>query len=96
MGHVTTISQALLSGAISDVASANNMTTQISEMLTPLDIRDKPQTILIKGAPAIGTTILLKQIAYNWAELKMLQKSELLLLVYLMIQGPNISKGDFP
>ena len=90
MEHVTTISQALHSGAISDVTSANNATTKISEILAPLEITNKPQTILIEGAPGIGKTILLKQIAYNWAELEMLQKYELLLLVYL--RDPTVQK----
>ena len=38
-------------------------TTEVSEILAPLEVSDNPQTILIEGAPGIGKTILLKHIA---------------------------------
>ena len=44
-GHISTISQALHSGAISEVASANSTTTQISKILAPLETGDKAQII---------------------------------------------------
>ena len=111
---VTTITEALHKGAISDVVSATSnkpiakrpwlhshdklgdavkaskATSDISEILAPLKLNDKAQTILIEGAPGIGKTILLKHIAYSWAEQGILQKYELLLLVYL--RDPIVQK----
>ena len=97
MRDVTMVTEALHSGAISDVISATNnkptamqpslhhhdklgdalktskTTTEVSEILAPLEVSDNPQTILIEGAPGIGKTILLKHIAYSWAEQGILQ-----------------------
>ena len=68
---------------LGEALKANKATTDISEILAPLEVSDKVQTILIEGAPGIGKTILLKHIAYSWAEQGMLQKYNLVLLVYL-------------
>ena len=114
MRDVTIVTEALHSGAISDVISATSSkpmamqpslhhhdklgdalkasktTTEVSEILAPLEVSDNPQTILIEGAPGIGKTILLKHIAYSWAEQGILQKYELVLLVYL--RDPTVQK----
>ena len=114
MRDVTIVTEALHSGAISDVISATSSkpiamqpslhhhdklgdalkasktTTEVSEILAPLEVSDNPQTILIEGAPGIGKTILLKHIAYSWAEQEILQKYELVLLVYL--RDPTVQK----
>ena len=114
MRDVTMVTEALHSGAISDVISATSskpiamqpslhhhdklgdalkaskITTEVSEILAPLEVSDNPQTILIEGAPGIGKTILLKHIAYSWAEQGILQKYELVLLVYL--RDPTVQK----
>ena len=42
-----------------------------------------PQTVLIEGAPGIGKTILLKEIAYYWANGTLLKEAKILFLVYL-------------
>ena len=114
MEHVTAISKALYTGAISDVISATSneplvmqpslhshdklqealkaskTTSDVSEILALLEVTDKPQTILIEGAPGIGKTILLKHIAFSWAKHVVLQKYELVLLVYL--RDPIVQK----
>ena len=114
MRDVTIVTEALHSGAISDVISATSSnsiemqsslhhnhklgdalkksktTTEVSEILASLEVSDNPQTILIEGAPGIGKTILLKHIAYSWAEQGILQKYELVLLVYL--RDPAVQK----
>ena len=114
MEHVTAITKALHTGAISDVISAttsdplakhprlyghdklgealkaSKTTTDVSEILAPLENNDKPQMILIEGAPGIGKTILVKHIAFRWAEQGMLQKYELVLLVHL--RDPTVQK----
>ena len=75
---------------LGEALKASKTTTDISEILAPLEVSDKAQTILIEGAPGIGKTILLKHIAYSWAEQGMLKMSELLLLVYL--RDPIVQK----
>ena len=73
-----------------DALKASKTTTDVSKILVPLEVNDKPQTILIDGAPGIGKTILLKHIAFSWAEQGMLQKYKLVLLVYL--RDPTVQK----
>ena len=75
---------------LGEALKVTKATTDVSEILAPLEVSDKPQTILIEGAPGIGKTILLKHIAYSWAEQGMLQKSQLVLLVYL--RDPTVQK----
>ena len=75
---------------LGDALKASKTTTDVSQILAPLEINDKPQTILIEGAPGIGKTILLKHITFNWAEQGMLQKYQLVLLLYL--RDPTVQK----
>ena len=75
---------------LEDTLKTSKTTTEVSEILAPLEVSDNPQTILIEGAPGIGKTILLKHIAYSWAEQEILQKYELVLLVYL--RDPTVQK----
>ena len=58
-------------------------TKEIEEILAPLEKGKESAFILIEGAPGIGKTVLLKEIAYRWANKELLQKFKLVLLVYL-------------
>ena len=42
-----------------------------------------PRSILIEGAPGIGKTILLKEIAYQWAKNTLLANTRIVFLIYL-------------
>ena len=58
-------------------------TKEIEEILAPLDKNTESSFILIEGAPGIGKSMLLKEIAYRWGKKQLLQKFELVLLVCL-------------
>ena len=61
----------------------NSMATkEIQEILAPLE-KSEESFILIEGAPGIGKSVLLKEIAYRWGKNELLQKFELVLLVCL-------------
>ena len=47
------------------------------------DLNKPPKYILIEGAPGIGKTVLVKEIAYRWANKELLQNIELVFLIYL-------------
>ena len=57
-------------------------TKKIEEILAPLE-KNKESFILIEGAPGIGKSVLLKEIAYKWGDKQLLQNFELVLLVCL-------------
>ena len=58
-------------------------TKEIEEILAPLENNTKSAFILIEGAPGIGKSVLLKEIAYKWGDKQLLKKYELVLLVFL-------------
>ena len=65
---------------------ASEATCDISDVLAPLEETDNTrssQIVLIEGAPGLGKTVLLKQIAFEWAQGKMLVNSLLVFLVTL-------------
>ena len=61
----------------------SSVTKEITEILSPLEKNTEPALILIEGAPGIGKSVLLKEIAYKWGKKQLLQKFELVLLVSL-------------
>ena len=91
---------------LGEALKASKTTTDVSQILAPLEINDESQTILIEGAPGIGKTILiegapgigktilLKHIAFSWAEQGILRKYQLVLLVHL--RDPTIQKMSNP
>ena len=69
----------------------NSTTTKdITKILSLLERDAGCQVILIEGAPGIGKSVLLREIAYRWANLELLHKFKLLLLVSL--RDPLIQK----
>ena len=73
------------------ISSYSKVTKDISEIFkldsadqTEKDTEGKPPNlILIEGAPGIGKTVLAKEIAYLWANHKLLTDCKLVILVYL-------------
>ena len=66
---------------ISDT-NCNKATKNIEDFLTPLD-KESSSFILIEGAPGIGKSVLLKEIAYQWGKRQLLTKFKLVMLVCL-------------
>ena len=71
-------------------SDTSRATKQIEEILAPLERSKESTFILVEGAPGIGKTVLLKEIAYKWANRELLQKFELVLLVYL--RDPSLQR----
>ena len=71
--------------ALAECFKESKSTRNIADILVPLeDPNEKqPRTILIEGAPGLGKTVLLKQIAYEWAQRKQLVKSQFVFLLLL-------------
>ena len=69
----------------------NKMTKEVSDILMPLEKNDVPQFIMIDGAPGIGKSVLLREIAYRWGKQHLLQTFKLLLLVCL--RDPTVQQA---
>ena len=65
------------------VFNTSTTTKDIKEILAPLENNKDPYYILIEGAPGIGKSVLLKEIAYRWGKKELLQNFELVLLISL-------------
>ena len=67
-----------------EIHKTSKVTRNLADILVSLELSSSgPPTVLIEGAPGIGKSILMKNIAYNWAKGEMLVQYELLLLVCL-------------
>ena len=68
---------------LQEALDTTKMTKNLMEILAPLDNSKEPCFILIEGAPGIGKSILLKEIAYQWGKKHLLQKFKVVLLICL-------------
>ena len=68
-----------------------NLTKNLSDLFTTLSEPTSvhPNKILIEGAPEIGKTVLSKEVAYQWAQSKILCSKKLLFLVFLCDFSPS-------
>jgi len=66
-----------------ELLNNSKTTKQLVDILAPLQESGKAQFILVEGLPGIGKSLLLQEIAYNWAIGKLLQNFKLVLLVQL-------------
>ena len=74
----------------------NKITRDISDLTSQIEnVATKSRIALIEGAPGIGKTSLLKEMAYQWAQGKLFTSTETLLLVQLqdpVVQNLNSLK----
>ena len=78
--------------SLTECLQESKSTRNIADILAPLEYPDEKQsrTVLIEGAPGLGKTVLLKQIAFEWAQQKQLVKSQLVFL--LLLRDPAVRK----
>ena len=71
-------------------ASNSNAIKDIQKVFMSESGNEPPKRIPIEGAPGMGKTVLVKEIAYHWAIGKVLQEYKLLFLLYL--RDPRVYK----
>ena len=69
----------------------STVTEEFTEILAPLEQSESPQFVLIEGAPGIGKSVLLKEIAYRWSKRQLLKMFKLVLLICL--RDPNVQQA---
>ena len=76
--------------SFSECLQESKSTRDITDILAPLEHSNEkqPPTVLVEGAPGLGKTVLLKQLAFEWAQNKLLGKSQLVFL--LLLQDPDV------
>ena len=79
--QVTAMAELMHAGDIQKTLNTSKATKEIEEILFPLEKSEEASFVLIEGAPGIGKTILLKEIAYRWGKKQLLQNFELVLLI---------------
>ena len=83
---------------LQEVLDNSTVTKELAEIMTPLEQSTDPQFILIEGAPGIGKSILLKEIAYRWGNKQLLKTFKFVFSIQL--RNPSIqqvtSVSDLP
>ena len=89
-GHVDKITSPAVNQSVpkyhsklQEVLNSSTVTKELAEILAPLEQSRDRQFILIEGAPGIGKSVLLKEIAYRWGNKQLLKTFKLVLLVPL-------------
>ena len=77
---------------LQEVLDSSTVTKEFTKILAPLEQCKEPQFILIEGAPGIGKSILLKEIAYRWGNKQLLKTFKLVLLVPL--RDPTVQQAS--
>ena len=71
-------------------SKSTRVTESITDIFTSLDTHEGPKSLLIEGAQGMGKTILLKEIAYRWANNELLKTYKLVFLINL--QDPKVHR----
>ena len=75
---------------LQEVLDNSTVTKELAEILAPLEQSKDPQFILIEGAPGIGKSILLKEIAYRWSKKQLLKIFKFVFLIQL--RNPSVQQ----
>lgn len=68
---------------VQEVLDVTRMTKKLEEILAPFENNDEPCFMLVEGAPGIGKSVLLKEIAYRWGKKQLLKVFKVVLLFCL-------------
>ena len=77
---------------LQEILDSSTITKELAEILAPLEQSEDPQFILIEGAPGIGKSILLKEIAYRWSNKQLLQMFKFVLSIHL--RNPSVQQAS--
>ena len=88
--QVTAMAKLTHAGNIHETLDTSKATKEIKEILFALEKSNEASFVLIEGAPGIGKTILLKEIAYRWGKKQLLQMFQLVLL--LCLRDPSLQQ----
>ena len=77
--------------SLQEVLDNSMVTKELTEILAPLEQSKNSHFMLIEGAPGIGKSILLKEIAYRWGNKLVLKTFKLVLLVCL--RNPTVQQA---
>ena len=69
----------------------STVTEELTEILAPVEQSEGPQFVLIEGAPGIGKSVLLKEIAYRWGKKLLLKMFKVVLLICL--RDPSVQQA---
>ena len=75
---------------LNECLQESKSTHNIADILAPLEDSNekRARTVLIEGAPGLGKTVLMKQIAFEWAQNNQLVSSQLVFL--LLLRDPAV------
>lgn len=78
-----------------EILEGSTVTKNITEILAPLEKDEGPNSrfVLIEGAPGIGKSMLMNEIAFMWSKKVQLKNFRLVLLIHL--RDPNFQEVEF-
>ena len=76
---------------LQEVLDNSTVTKELAEILAPLEKSAEPQFVLIEGAPGIGKSILLKEMAYRWGSKQVLKTFKFVILIHL--RNPSVQQA---
>ena len=94
-GHIDKVASVITTGTLpkcpkldthqplQEILDTSKVTKEVVEILAPMQTSSDPQFFLIEGAPGIGKSFLLKEMAYRWGKQEILQKFKLVVHVRL-------------
>ena len=73
---------------VQEVLHNSTITKEVAEILLPMEANKDPHFILIEGAPGMGKTLLLKEIACSWGKRQILQKFKF--IIFVSLRDPSL------
>ena len=76
--------------SVQEVLHNSTITKEVAEILLTMEANKVPHFILIEGAPGMGKTLLLKEIAYSWGKKQILQKFKF--VIFVSLRDPSLQQ----